>query len=59
MRTRFLSKCTNLEVEAFLQENDLIFIPIGVTQLHSDLPLDSETVILEAVALLLAKKQMA
>lgn len=56
MRTRFLSKCTNQEVEAYLEKNDLIFIPVGVTELHGGLPLDSETVISEAVALRLAEK---
>lgn len=56
MRTRFLSKCTNQEVEAFLGRNDLIFVPVGVTELHGGLPLDSETVISEAVALRLAEK---
>lgn len=56
MRTRFLSKCTNQEVEAYLQRNDLIFVPVGVTELHGGLPLDAETVISEAVALRLAEK---
>lgn len=34
MRTRFLSKLTNGEVEEYLQRNDLIFVPVGVTETH-------------------------
>ncbi|MGJ9460003.1 creatininase family protein [Oceanobacillus sp. CF4.6] len=55
MRTRFLSKLTNGEVEAYLDKNDLIFIPVGVTETHGALPLDSETVLAEAFALKMAE----
>ncbi|MCC3357055.1 creatininase family protein [Bacillus sp. REN16] len=55
MRTRFLSKCTNGEVEEYLQHNDLIFVPVGVTETHGALPLDTETVIAEALALKMAE----
>src|SRR3954454_4991668 len=56
MRTRFLSKLTNGEVEDYLQRNALIFIPVGVTETHGALPLDSETVLAEAIALKMAEK---
>ncbi|WP_249869570.1 creatininase family protein [Oceanobacillus saliphilus] len=55
MRTRFLSKLTNGEVEDYLDRNDLIFVPVGVTETHGALPLDSETVLAEAFALKMAE----
>lgn len=55
MRTRFLSKCTNQEVEKYLQSNDSIIVPVGVTELHGGLPIDSETVLAEAIALKMAE----
>ncbi|MBS4207994.1 creatininase family protein [Bacillus sp. FJAT-50079] len=56
MRTRFLSKLTNGEVEEYLTRNDLIFVPVGVTETHGALPLDSETVLAEAVTLKMAEE---
>lgn len=56
MRTRFLSKLTNGEVEAYLDRNDIIFVPVGVTETHGALPLDSETVLAEAIALKMAEQ---
>lgn len=56
MRTRFLSKCTNDEVEAYLDSNDIIFVASGVTELHGGLPLDAESVLSEAFALRLAER---
>lgn len=56
MRTRFLSKCTNDEVEAYLERNDIIFVASGVTELHGGLPLDAESVLSEAFALRLAER---
>jgi creatinine amidohydrolase/Fe(II)-dependent formamide hydrolase-like protein len=50
MRTRFLSKMTNGEVEEYLNRNDIIYVPVGVTETHGALPLDSETVLAEAIA---------
>lgn len=55
MRTRFLSKLTNGEVEDYLNNNDIIFIPVGVTETHGALPLDAETVLAEAIALKMAE----
>jgi creatinine amidohydrolase len=56
MRTRFLSKLTNGEVEEYLGRNDIIYIPVGVTETHGALPLDSETVLAEAIALKMAEQ---
>ncbi|MEH7239177.1 creatininase family protein [Bacillus sp. JJ1562] len=56
MRTRFLSKLTNGEVEEYLDRNDLIFVPVGVTETHGALPLDAETVLAEAIALKMAEE---
>ena len=55
MRTRFLSKMTNGEVEQYLDRNDIIYIPVGVTETHGALPLDSETVLAEAIAIKMAE----
>ncbi|MBG9983867.1 creatininase family protein [Aerococcaceae bacterium DSM 111022] len=55
MRTRFLSKCTDVEVTQYLDSNDIIIIPVGVTELHGGLPADSETVMAEALALKMAE----
>lgn len=56
MRTRYLSKLTNGEVEEYLNRNDLIFVPVGVTETHGALPLDTETVVAEALALKMAEE---
>lgn len=55
MRTRFLSKCTNQEVETYLESNNIIIVPVGVTELHGGLPLDSESVLAEGIALKMAE----
>ncbi len=56
MRTRFLSKCTNDEVEAYLDRNDIVIVACGVTELHGGLPLDAESALSEALALTLAER---
>ncbi|UQZ84641.1 Creatinine amidohydrolase [Paenibacillus konkukensis] len=55
MRTRFLSKMTNGEAEQYLNRNDVIYVPVGVTETHGALPLDAETVLAEAVAYTMAE----
>lgn len=55
MRNRFLSMCTNQEVSDYLTINDIIIIPVGVTELHGGLPLDAETVLAEGLALKMAE----
>lgn len=56
MRTRFLSKMVNCEVENYLSRNDLIIVPVGVTELHGGLPLDAETAVAEGAASLIADR---
>lgn len=56
LRTRFLPKLTNHEVEAYLEQNDIIIIPVGTVEMHGGLPLDCETVISEAFALKMAEE---
>ena len=50
LRTRALPRLLNREVEAYLQENDIILVPVGAVEMHGDLPLDCETVLSEAAA---------
>jgi hypothetical protein len=54
IRTRFLTKLTNSEVEDYLSGNDIIVVPVGTVEMHGGLPLDCETVISEAFALRMA-----
>ena len=56
MRTRFLTKLINREAEAYLARRDVIFIPVGTTEMHGAMPLDCETVLPEAIALLMAER---
>ena len=42
MRSRFLTKLTNGEIEDYLEQNDVIFIPVGVTETHGALPVDAK-----------------
>ena len=55
LRTRALPRLLNREVEAYLQENDIILVPVGAVEMHGDLPLDCETVLSEAAALKMAE----
>ena len=55
LRSRFLPKLLNSEVEAYLENNDIIIVPVGTVEMHGGLPLDCETVISEAVALKMAE----
>ena len=55
MRTRFLPHLNNAEAEAYLEQNDIIIVPVGTVEMHGGLPLDSETVVSEAIALRMAE----
>lgn len=55
MRTRIFTTMTNIEVENYLQRNDIIYIPIGTIQAHGVLPVDCEYVAAEAMALTMAE----
>src|SRR5436309_6615597 len=56
MRTRLLTKLTNTEIEQYLKRNDVIFIPVGTVEPHSEIPLDAEYVAPLAYALKLAEE---
>lgn len=56
MRTRFLTKLTHREAEAYLDQNDIIFVATGTTEMHGGFPLDCETILSEAFALKLAER---
>jgi creatinine amidohydrolase len=56
LRSHFLNKLVNAEVEAYLDRNDAIIVPFGPTELHGGMPLDCETVLSEALALILAER---
>lgn len=56
LRSHFLPTLNNKEVENYLKEKDVIFIPVGPVEMHGGLPLDCETVASEALALLMAQK---
>ncbi len=55
LRTRILPKMLNSEVEAYLEQNDIIFVSVGTVELHGGYPLDREAGISEAFALEMAE----
>lgn len=55
MRTRFLPRLLNDEVEKYLERNDTIIVPVGTVELHGGFPLDAETVASEAIAMKMAE----
>ncbi len=55
MRTRMLPSMTNYEVESYLTRNDIIFVPVGVNEMHGAMPLDIEYVMAEAYSRLMAE----
>ncbi len=55
LRTRILPRMLNSEVEAYLEHNDIIIVPVGTVEMHGGFPLDCETVISEAYALKMAE----
>lgn len=57
MRTRVFNKMTANEVEAYLARGgDTIFVPVGVVECHSAMPIDVEQIVPEAYAVLMAEK---
>lgn len=56
MRTRILPRMTNYEVEEYLKRNDIIFIPVGPTEMHGNLPLEVEYVGPLGLSLAMAEK---
>ncbi len=56
MRTRILARMTNYEVEEYLDRNDIIFVPVGPTEMHGNLPLEVEYVGPLGTAVAMAEK---
>ncbi|AMB98581.1 hypothetical protein AWM75_00595 [Aerococcus urinaehominis] len=56
LRSHFLNQLTNQEVEDYLDQDDVILVPFGPTEVHGGLPLDCETVVSQGLALLLAQR---
>jgi creatinine amidohydrolase len=44
MRTRYLTSLTNAEINEYLKRNDIIFVPVGVVEVHGGFPVDCEYV---------------
>lgn len=56
MRSRFMNRMSHQEVENYLQRNDIIFVALGTTEVHGHYPVNVETKVAEALALLCAEK---
>ena len=56
LRTRRFNDLTNYEIEKYLEENDIIFIPVGNCEAHAGYPVDAEFVMAEGWAKLLAER---
>ena len=56
MRTRLLTSLTNVEIENYLKRNDIIFVPVGATEVHGAFPVDCEYVGPMALALKMAEE---
>lgn len=57
MRTRIFNKMTAREIEGYLNHGgDIIFIPLGVTEVHGELPVDCETILAEAYSVVMAEQ---
>lgn len=56
LRSHFLNRLTNVEVEQYLCQNDAILVPVGTVEMHGGFPLDVETTVSEAIALKMAQK---
>ena len=56
MRTRILTSLTGYEIDDYMKRNDVIFVPVGPTELNGGNPTDVEYVIPLAYAIKLAEK---
>lgn len=45
MRTRFFEQMTEQEVRDYLKKNDIILLPVGVVEMHGEMPLGCEHVL--------------
>ena len=56
MRTRYFDSLTNAEVTAYLEQNDVIFLPVGTVEMHGEMPLGCEHVLPLAFAQRMAEE---
>lgn len=56
MRSRYYNRLCNQEIEDYLGRNDVLFIPVGVIEMHGIFPMDVETVIPTVIAEKLAEE---
>ena len=56
MRTRLLTSLTGYEVSEYLKRNDVLYVPVGPTEVNGGAPTDVEYVIPLAYAIKLAEK---
>lgn len=56
LRSHSFQDLTNYEIESYLKENDVIFVPVGNAEMHGAYPVDCEYVMAEAWAKLFAEK---
>lgn len=56
MRTRLLTSLTGYEIEEYLKRNDVIYVPVGPTEINGGNPVDVEYVVPLAYATRLAEK---
>lgn len=56
IRTRQFTDLTNFEIERYLEGNDIIVIPVGNCETHAGYPVDSEFVMAEGYARLIAEQ---
>ena len=57
MRTRIYNNCTDAEITEYLKNGgDTLFMSVGVTELHGQLPVDCESILAEAAAIMMAEK---
>lgn len=56
LNKRILNRMSNQRVEEYLARNDIIFVPVGVTEMHGGFPTDCETVLAQAFALKMAEQ---
>ena len=55
MRTRMYDSLNNREIAAYLARSDVIFLPVGVTEIHGEMPVNAEHVLALGAAKLLAE----
>src|SRR5262249_54110611 len=55
LRTRVYDSMTNAEVTRYLEQNDVVFLPVGTAEMHGSMPLGCEYVLPLAIAMRMAE----